>query len=183
MAAGNWMPTLVEMAGGDNLFGRAGEHSPWMKFEELAAADPEVILISPCGFNIARRQDLPALTNRAEWSELSAVRERRVFMADGNQYFNRPGPRIVESLEILAEIAASRAVPFRPRRCGLAPTCSGEIYFFARYRIPTRAGVSLIPNSSTSGLMSHALSAVTNVTASRDSIGFGNFSASRRRRA
>ncbi len=105
MAAGNWMPTLIELAGGVNLFGRAGEHSPWMKFEELAAADPDVILISPCGFSMNRAaQDLPALTGRAEWPRLKAVRNGRVFMADGNQYFNRPGPRIVESTEILGEI-------------------------------------------------------------------------------
>ena len=106
MAAGNWMPTLVAMAGASNLFGTAGEHSPWMKFEELAAKDPDVILISPCGFSMDRAaQDLPALTNRKEWRGLKAVRSGRVFMADGNQYFNRPGPRIAESLEILAEIA------------------------------------------------------------------------------
>ena len=105
MAGGNWMPTLVEMAGGVNLFGTAGEHSPWMKFDELAAKNPDLILISPCGFDMDRAaQDLPALTNRAEWARLKAVRERRVFIADGNQYFNRPGPRIAESLEILAEI-------------------------------------------------------------------------------
>jgi iron complex transport system substrate-binding protein len=94
------------MAGGVNLFGNAGEHSPWMKFEDLAAKDPDLILISPCGFSMDRAaQDLPALTNRAEWRTLKAVRNGRVFMADGNQYFNRPGPRIAESLEILAEIA------------------------------------------------------------------------------
>src|SRR6266436_5757788 len=87
MAAGNWMPTLVEMAGGSNLFGIAGEHSPWMKFDQLAAKDPDVILISPCGFNMDRaEQDLPALTNHPEWHGLKAVRARRVFMADGNQY-------------------------------------------------------------------------------------------------
>jgi len=105
MAAGNWMPTLVEMAGGSNLFGTAGEHSPWMKFDDLAAKDPDVIMISPCGFNMDRAaKDLPVLTNNPKWQQLSAVRNRRVFMADGNQYFNRPGPRIAESLEILAEI-------------------------------------------------------------------------------
>ena len=105
MAAGNWMPTLVEMAGGLNLFGTAGEHSPWMKFDELAAKDPDVIMISPCGFNMERAaKDLPVLTNNPQWHQLAAVRNRRVFMADGNQYFNRPGPRIAESLEILAEI-------------------------------------------------------------------------------
>src|SRR6267154_1472023 len=75
MAAGNWMPTLVEMAGGVNLFGKAGEHSPWMKFEELAEKDPDVILISPCGFNMDRAaQDLPTLINRAEWNGLKALR-------------------------------------------------------------------------------------------------------------
>ncbi len=113
MAAGNWMPTLVEMAGGINLFGKAGEHSPWMEFAELAAKDPEVILISPCGFNMNRAaEDLPVLTGRPEWPKLRAVRERRVFMADGNQYFNRPGPRIAESLEILAEILHPKLFSF-----------------------------------------------------------------------
>ena len=113
MAAGNWMPTLVEMAGGINLFGKAGEHSPWMEFAELAAKDPEVILISPCGFNMNRAaEDLPVLTGRPEWPQLRAVRERRVFMADGNQYFNRPGPRIAESLEILAEILHPKLFSF-----------------------------------------------------------------------
>ena len=105
MAAGNWMPTLVEMAGGRNLFGKAGEHSPWMKFEELAAADPEVILIAPCGFGIPRAsEELHLLQKQSGWKAIRAVREGRVFVADGNQYFNRPGPRIVESLEILAEL-------------------------------------------------------------------------------
>ncbi len=105
MAAGNWMPTLVEMAGGRNLFGKAGEHSPWMKFEELAAADPEVILVAPCGFGIPRAsEELHLLQKQNGWKQLGAVRDRRVFVADGNQYFNRPGPRIIESLEILAEL-------------------------------------------------------------------------------
>jgi iron complex transport system substrate-binding protein len=105
MAAGNWMPTLVERAGGTNLFGVAGHHSPWLTFDELAARDPEVIIVLPCGFDIPRaRQDLPALAAEPRWARLAAVRAGRVFVADGNQYFNRPGPRIVESLEILAEI-------------------------------------------------------------------------------
>jgi iron complex transport system substrate-binding protein len=105
MAAGNWMPELIEMAGGINLFGNAGEHSPWMKFEELAAADPDLIVIAPCGFNMDRAAiDLPALTSRPEWAGLKAVKEGKVFLGDGNQYFNRPGPRIVESVQILAEI-------------------------------------------------------------------------------
>jgi iron complex transport system substrate-binding protein len=105
MAAGNWMPELVAMAGGTNLFGKAGAHSPWMKFEELVAQDPDVIMVAPCGFNMERSAaELPALRKQAQWAKLRAVREGQVFLADGNQYFNRPGPRIVESLEILAEI-------------------------------------------------------------------------------
>jgi iron complex transport system substrate-binding protein len=105
MAAGNWMPELVEMAGGINLFGEAGKHSPWMSWEELVARDPDIIFISPCGFDIARTlQEADLLGNKPEWGRLKAVRADRVFIADGNQYFNRPGPRVVESLEILAEM-------------------------------------------------------------------------------
>jgi len=105
MSAGNWMPELVAMAGGTNLFGQAGEHSPWMTFDELAAKDPEVIMVSPCGFPMKRsREELPTLTGNSKWKNLRAVRDGKVFLADGNQYFNRPGPRIVESLEILTEI-------------------------------------------------------------------------------
>ncbi len=104
MAAGNWTPEMVEMAGGVNLFGEAGRHSPWMKWDELVAADPDVIFISPCGFDIARTmKETHLLTGKPEWRELKAVKENRVFVADGNQYFNRPGPRLVESLQILAE--------------------------------------------------------------------------------
>src|SRR5580698_7328325 len=75
MAAGNWMPELIAMAGGTNLFGKAGEHSPWMKFEELIAADPDLILVAPCGFNMDRAAiDLPVLTARPEWPRLKAVK-------------------------------------------------------------------------------------------------------------
>jgi iron complex transport system substrate-binding protein len=104
MAAGNWMPELVGMAGGVNLFGEAGKHSPWMTWEELAAKDPDVIFTSPCGFDINRTlEEMHLLGAKPGWRGLKAVRSNRVFVADGNQYFNRPGPRVVESLEILAE--------------------------------------------------------------------------------
>jgi len=105
MAAGNWMPELVEMAGGDVIFGRAGVHSPAIAPNELLAADPDVVVVSPCGFNLPRTlAEMPALTGLSGWRRLRAVREGRVFLVDGNQYFNRPGPRLVDSLEILAEI-------------------------------------------------------------------------------
>ncbi len=105
MAAGNWIPTLVEMAGGVNLFGNAGEHSPWMKWEDLVNADPDIIVMMPCGFDIPKTtKEAEILYKKAEWKTLAAVRNNKVFFVDGNQYFNRPGPRLVESLEILADI-------------------------------------------------------------------------------
>ena len=105
MAAGNWMPELVAMAGGRNLFGEAGGHAPWMSWEDLKAADPDAILVLPCGFGMDRSvAEMPALTAQPGWSGLRAVQNGRVFVTDGNQYFNRPGPRLAESLEILAEI-------------------------------------------------------------------------------
>jgi iron complex transport system substrate-binding protein len=74
MAAGNWVPELVELAGGKNLFGEAGAHSPWMTWDELAAADPDVIAVMPCGFDIPRtRDELGPLTDRPEWPQLKAV--------------------------------------------------------------------------------------------------------------
>ena len=105
MAAGNWVPELVEIAGGVNLFGEAGKHSPWMTYDELVGQNPDVIAIMPCGFGISRsRSEMAALTEDPRWPQLQAVRNNRVFLTDGNQFFNRPGPRLVESAEILAEI-------------------------------------------------------------------------------
>ena len=92
MAAGNWMPELVEIAGGRNLFASAGAHSPWLSWEALEDAQPDCILLMPCGFDIPRsRSELPALTRQPAWSRLQAVQEGRVFLTDGNQFFNRPG--------------------------------------------------------------------------------------------
>jgi iron complex transport system substrate-binding protein len=111
MAAGNWMPELVEMAGGVNLFGEAGKHSPWMTWGELVARDPDVILVLPCGFDIARTlRETALLTSKPEWAHLRAAKTNRVVVADGNQYFNRPGPRLAESLEILTEVLHPGAV-------------------------------------------------------------------------
>jgi iron complex transport system substrate-binding protein len=105
MAAGNWMPELVELVGGVNLFGVPGKHAPWMTWEELVARDPDVVALMPCGFDMDRTErELGLLRDRPEWPRLRAVRTGRVFVTDGNQFFNRPGPRLVESLEILAEL-------------------------------------------------------------------------------
>jgi iron complex transport system substrate-binding protein len=119
MAAGNWMPELVELAGGANLFGSAGEHAPWMTWDQLKQADPDVVVVLPCGLDLRRtRQEMPALASKPGWSELRAVRAGRVFLTDGNQYFNRPGPRLVESLEILAELLHPTVFPAKHRGKG-----------------------------------------------------------------
>ncbi len=105
MSAGNWTPTLVELAGGRDLFGTAGRHSGTLEWEALRKADPEVLVVAPCGFDIARtRADLAALTKRPGFADLRAVKEKRAFVADGNAYFNRPGPRCVEAMRALVEM-------------------------------------------------------------------------------
>jgi iron complex transport system substrate-binding protein len=108
MAAGNWTPQLIELAGAVNLFGEAGRHSPWMTWEELKASRADVVIVAPCGFDLARTaQEMHWLTDRPDWRELDAARSGRVYLADGNQYFNRPGPRVVETLQIITEILRS----------------------------------------------------------------------------
>ncbi len=104
MAGGNWMPELIGLAGGEGLFADAGKPSPWVEWEDLRAADPEAILIAPCGFELERvKGEMPVLEALPGWSDLKAVRTGAVALADGNAFFNRPGPRLVESAEIIAE--------------------------------------------------------------------------------
>ncbi|HKI99911.1 MAG TPA: cobalamin-binding protein [bacterium] len=113
MAGGNWMPELIALAGGDNLLGTAGTHSPVIAWEALRAADPDVLLVLPCGFGLGRtRAEAEALRALPGWPALRAVRSGRVYLLDGNQYFNRPGPRLVESVEILAEVLHPGAFRF-----------------------------------------------------------------------
>ena len=105
MAAGNWIPELVTMAGGNSLFGIVGQHSPWLQWESLVKANPDVIIFMPCGFDLNRtRTEAKEMFKYTEWQNLQAVKTGKVFITDGNSYFNRPGPRLVDSLEILAEI-------------------------------------------------------------------------------
>ena len=122
MAAGNWMPELVALAGGVNLFGEPRRHSPWVTWDALVAADPDVMLVSPCGFDVPRtRAEMPALDARAGWRTLRAVRSGRVYLADGNAYFHRPGPRLVDSLEILAEVLHPGVFGFGHQGRGFVP--------------------------------------------------------------
>ncbi|MCE9593134.1 MAG: cobalamin-binding protein [Planctomycetes bacterium] len=103
MIGGTWMPELVELAGGRALVTVAGQHAPTLGLSELSALEPDVVLIKPCGFDLARTtQELELLRAQLPWTKWSAVAAGRVWLADGNAFFNRPGPRLVESLEILA---------------------------------------------------------------------------------
>lgn len=105
MLAGNWIPELVEMAGGKPIGGVTGQHSPRISWDELIAADPDTIIFMPCGFDLDRtRIEAQPLTEHPQWGKLNAVQLDRVYITDGNAFFNRPGPRLVESLEILTEI-------------------------------------------------------------------------------
>lgn len=101
--AGHWIPDLIAMAGGRDVLGRSGEPSRRATWDELAAADPDVILLSPCGFTLDRSEsELPTLLARPEWRRLRAAREGRVVLIDGSAFFSRPGPRLLDSLLIAA---------------------------------------------------------------------------------
>jgi iron complex transport system substrate-binding protein len=113
MTAGNWMPELVSMAGGEDLFGTAGRHSSWLSWETLRAANPEVLVVFPCGFSLHRvEREFGLLTSLPGWRSLRAAAAGRVYIAEANQYFNRPGPRLAETLEILAEILHPQVFSF-----------------------------------------------------------------------
>lgn len=112
MGAGNWTPELVAYAGGEPIFGEIGKHTPWVTWEELQAANPGVIVLSPCGYTLERTmQDVPLLQNHPIWPNLQAVQNGRVYAIDGNQYLNRSGPRLVESAELLAHVIWGERLP------------------------------------------------------------------------
>lgn len=106
MGGGNWLPELIEIAGGENILGQQGEHSPYITWDSFLAKDPDIVVIMPCGFDLERtRQEMLAdVKAHPQWQELRAVKENKLFICDGNAYFNRPGPRLIDSIEILTEI-------------------------------------------------------------------------------
>lgn len=105
MLSGNWVPELVSIAGGKNVLTEPGKHSPYVQWDDIRLQDPEVILVMPCGFSIERTlKEVDILLQLPGFNNITAVKNNRVYIVDGNQYFNRPGPRIVDSIEILAEI-------------------------------------------------------------------------------
>lgn len=105
MVSGNWVPELVNIAGAVSVLAETGKHSPFIQWVDIRLQDPDVIIVMPCGFSIERTlKEIDILLQLPGFSELKAVKSNRLYIADGNQYFNRPGPRIVDSIEILAEI-------------------------------------------------------------------------------
>jgi iron complex transport system substrate-binding protein len=101
-SSGHWSPELVRLAGGVEGIGREGERSRTIRWDEVVAFDPEVMVIACCGFTVERTlQDIPILRRYPGFADLRCVRDGRVFVVDGNAYFSRPGPRLVDSLELL----------------------------------------------------------------------------------
>ena len=105
MTGGNWMPEMIKIAGGVSHLAEAGKHSPWCTWDDIHSLDPDILLIVPCGYGINKTMsEMGTLTENDGWRELAAVKNSKVYILDGNHYFNRPGPRIKTSVEILAEI-------------------------------------------------------------------------------
>jgi iron complex transport system substrate-binding protein len=103
--SGHWGPELVELAGGFDPLGHKGQDSTRVRWESVLDARPDVVVIACCGYRTGRAcQDLPILRGYPGWQDLPAVRQGRVYVVDGSDYFSRPGPRVVDSLEILAEL-------------------------------------------------------------------------------
>jgi iron complex transport system substrate-binding protein len=115
----NWMPELVERAGGIGLLGAPGKHSTTTPWEAVREADPEVLVVAPCGYDLVRTlAEMPMLAARPGFRDLRAVRAGRVYAADGNLYFNRSGPSLFTTPELLAEILHDSVFP--PRHEGTA---------------------------------------------------------------
>tara|TARA_B100000795_G_scaffold199028_1_gene152886 strand:- start:78 stop:1007 length:930 start_codon:yes stop_codon:yes gene_type:complete len=120
MAAGNWIPEMVQISGGEDVFGKQGKDSHWIEFNEIKKYNPEIIIFIPCGFNLKKTNDevKNLLKSDTRWHDLKAFKNKKIFITDGNQYFNRPGPRLIESLEIFAEIIHPDFFNFEHRNKG-----------------------------------------------------------------
>lgn len=120
MMAGNWTPELIELAGGTQTFYNSAGHSLYTPWDNVVRFDPEVVVVMPCGFDLERTLvEAARLREFPHWNELNAVRGGRVYAVDGNALFNRSGPRLMESLELLAKLV-------HPELHGVALTCTGE---------------------------------------------------------
>ena len=132
MAGGHWVPEMVELAGGEDVLGRRGRPSHYLRWEEIVAAQPEVLVLMPCGYDLPRSvQEAERLRTRPELAELPAVRSGNVYAVDGSGYFNRPGPRLVEGVVMLAGL--------------LHPEAFGSAGFGGAQRVSLRPSQSLLP--------------------------------------
>jgi iron complex transport system substrate-binding protein len=119
MAAGNWTPELIELAGGESRLAESGHHSGYVDWVTVRDCDPDVLLIAPCGFDLARSMaEARRLWELPGFCDLKSIRSGRAYVIDGNAYLNRSGPRIVDSLEILAHLI--RPDRFPASECELA---------------------------------------------------------------
>jgi len=114
-AAGHWVPEMVELAGGNDGLGCKGEPSAKIEWAEVLRLQPEVLLLMPCGFDVQRTLQESALLEKLDgWNEIPAVKTSNVFALNGHAYFSRPGPRLVDGLEILAQIIHPEIFPWNP---------------------------------------------------------------------
>ncbi|MCI2429427.1 cobalamin-binding protein [Candidatus Acetothermia bacterium] len=105
MVGGHWVPQIVEYAGGEDWLGEVGQPSRYADWAEILNYNPDIIVLMPCGFSMERTlREINLLTELDSWQELLAVKENQIFVVEASAYFNRPGPRIVTGLEMMAEI-------------------------------------------------------------------------------
>jgi iron complex transport system substrate-binding protein len=115
MSAGHWTPGLVELAGGEPILAHPGSNSQTLAWDAIAAADPDTIVVAPCGFPLAQTNAaIEALAQIPQWRDLRAVRSQHVLALDGNAYMNRPGPRLVDTAEIIASAIALQTQTIAP---------------------------------------------------------------------
>jgi iron complex transport system substrate-binding protein len=127
MSAGHWTPGLVELAGGEPVLGNPGANSRVLAWDEIAAANPDVVIVAPCGFGLARaQQELAALPPDAAraFSGLRAVRGGRAYTMDGNAFVNRPGPRLVDTAELFAAAIGGQIAPFGDALAAVTPSAN-----------------------------------------------------------
>ena len=115
MTAGHWVPEMVASAGGQAGLAEAGKPSAYVAWDAIRAYQPDLILFMPCGLSVSRtRQEVELVTGLEGWAALPAVANGRVFIVDGNAYFNRSGPRLVDGVEMLAGLIHPELGPWPP---------------------------------------------------------------------
>ena len=148
MSGGHWTPGLVEIAGGEPVLGNPGANSTVISWDAIAAANPDVVIVVPCGFGLERAREATAdLDAIPQWKNLRAVRAGRVTVMDGNAFVNRPGPRLVDSAEQFAAAIAGepdsglvrvfetrdRVLNRTARGCRVLPSVRARLFAFERF--------------------------------------------------